>query len=132
MIVLVVDDSPAIRARLVAMFAGAPDVDVREAGEASAALALMAEAAIDVVVLDLRLPRISGLELLSRIKAIDPSVRVIVLTNEVSEQHRRECLLRGADQFFDKSRHFTRAVEAVLVSAATPRRGATGRGCHRT
>jgi len=123
MIVLVVDDSPSIRARLVAMIGAAPHVDVREAGEAGGALAVIASTTVDVVVLDLHLPSTSGLDLLTRIKAIDPAITVVVLTNEVSEPYRRECLLRGADHFFDKSRHFTCAAEAVLASAA----GATRR-----
>jgi len=121
MIVLVVDDSPAVRARLVAMIGAAPDVDVREAGEAEGALAVIASSAVDVVVLDLHLPRTSGLELLTRIKALDSTITVVVLTNEVSAPYRRECLLRGADHFFDKSRHFTRAAEAVLASARSAR-----------
>jgi DNA-binding NarL/FixJ family response regulator len=121
MIVLVVDDSPAVRARLVAMIGAAPDVDVREAGEAQGAMAVIAGTAVDVVVLDLHLPQTSGLDLLTRIKALDSTITVIVLTNEVSAPYRRECLLRGADHFFDKSRHFAHAAEAVLASASSPR-----------
>jgi two-component system, OmpR family, response regulator len=121
MIVLVVDDSPAVRARLVAMIGAAPHVDVREAGEAQGALAVIARAAVDVVVLDLHLPQTSGLDLLTRIKALDSTITVIVLTNEASTPYRRECLLRGADHFFDKSHDFARAAEAVLASADSAR-----------
>jgi DNA-binding NarL/FixJ family response regulator len=117
MIVLVVDDSPPVRARLVAMMSEGPGVEVLEAGDAAEALAALASTAIDVVILDLHLPRSSGLQLLTQIKATEPGVTVVVLTNDASSQHRRECLLRGADHFFDKSHHFAAAAELVVALA---------------
>ena len=118
MLVLVVEDSAVVRARLTAMIGEAAGARVREACDGAAALAALEEEAVDAVVLDLHLPDGSGFHVLEYVKRKDPAIAVVVLTNNASEQHRRECLARGADHFFDKSRHFAQAVEAALALAA--------------
>lgn len=118
MVVLVVDDSGPVRARLMAMIAEVAGVEVRQARDAIEAAAALAAAPIDVIILDLHLPDGSGLLVLDRAKAKNPAVVVVVLTNDASEQHRRECLLHGADYFFDKSHHFAHAVDIVRALSA--------------
>lgn len=110
--VLVVDDSPAVRRRIAAR--------VREAGghaveiaDAESALVEARAHVPDVVVLDLHLGGMSGLEALPRLKETASAPLVIVMTNHPSEQHRRECLARGADHFFDKANDFDRFAEVV-------------------
>jgi len=116
--ILVVDDSAPVRARLLALIGEARGVEVHEASDATQALAAMAASKVDVVILDLHLgPRSSGLDVLAAIKAEDPRIVVIVLTNEAGEQYRREILARGADFFLDKSRNFFRAAEIVIAMA---------------
>lgn len=112
--VLVVDDSEAVRARLSAMLRESSGVTtVHEAASAEEADAFLGVTALDVVVLDLQMPGKSGLELLPRVAALAARPIVVVLTNQASERHRRECFLLGADFFFDKSRHFDRVLEVV-------------------
>jgi DNA-binding response OmpR family regulator len=118
MIALVVDDSGPVRARITAMVAEAPGVHVMQARDGREAAAALAANPVDIVILDLHLPDCSGLQVLDRVKASDRAPLVVVLTNDASAQHRRECLLRGADHFFDKSLEFARAVEVVLALAA--------------
>jgi CheY-like chemotaxis protein len=105
--VLVVDDSPAVRRRIAALLrevAGVVDVD--EASDAAAALA-MAEARMPgLVVLDLHLGGPGGLDVLASFKRLPHAPPVAVLTNDASDTHRRECLAKGADYFFDKSKEF--------------------------
>jgi DNA-binding response OmpR family regulator len=127
MIALVVDDSGPVRARITAMVAEAPGVHVRQARDGREAAAALAADPVDIVILDLHLPDGSGLQVLDRAKAGDRAPLIVVLTNDASAQHRRECLLRGADHFFDKSLEFARAVEVVLALAAklTAAEGAT-------
>jgi DNA-binding NarL/FixJ family response regulator len=120
---LVVDDSAPVRARLLALIREGCAAEVHEAGDAEQALAAIAVSKMNAVILDLHLGRRSGLEVLTRIKAADPSIVVIVLTNEAGEHYRRELLARGADFFLDKSRNFDRAAEIVIAIARGERAG---------
>lgn len=111
--VLVVDDSPGIRSRLVAMLREVPGVDAHEATDGTHALAVLAEARPHVVVLDLHMPGRSGLDVLPEMKRSASPPLVVVLTSHPTEQHRRLSLASGADFFFDKAREFGRVVELV-------------------
>jgi CheY-like chemotaxis protein len=120
---LVVDDSEIFRKRFLELLAES-QVEAREAGSAGDALRLLAADPVDVVVIDLRLGAESGLDLIGDVKAMNPVVVVMVLTSEVSDAHRRACLERGADFFFDKSQQFE---QAAGVIAGCERAGATRR-----
>jgi len=127
--ILVVDDSPPVRARLCAMLGdlgvGAPPVEIDEASDGTMGLALFDRCTHDVVVLDLHLPGISGMEVLAMMRARRPTPRapvVIVLTNGATQHHRRACLAAGADYFFDKSSEFERVCEVVAELVRTDRR----------
>jgi len=112
--VLVVDDSVAVRARLASMIREVCGVAiVHEAGDGDEAILAAREHGADLVVLDIHMPQRDGFEALPRLKALAPPPIVMVLTNDPSERHRRRCVLLGADLFFDKSRHFDRALEIV-------------------
>src|SRR4051812_26900653 len=79
--VLVVDDHPVVRGGLVGWLDAQPDLDVvGEAGDGAEALALVAEHAPDVVLMDLRMPRMDGVTAIERLAATHPGVRVLVLT----------------------------------------------------
>src|ERR1700722_5648902 len=99
--VLVVDDSPAVRRRIAALLrevAGVAEID------AAAALAMAEARAPGLVVLDLHLGGPGGLHVLASFKRLPLAPSVAVLTNDASDAHRRECLAKGADYFFDKSK----------------------------
>jgi len=112
--VLVVDDSIAVRARVASMIrevAGVVAVD--EAGNGEEALATARAHGAHLVVLDIHMPESDGFAALPRLKALVPPPIIMVLTNDPSERHRRRCVMLGADLFFDKSKHFDRALEIV-------------------
>lgn len=120
--VVVVDDSRAVRARVVTDLAEAPGIEVvGEAEDGARAMACIAELRPDAVVLDLRLPDVSGLELLPAIKALPHPPRVVVLTNHAEDRYRRECLARGADAFVDKSSPFSALVGALTDESSDDR-----------
>ncbi len=79
--VLVVDDHPTFRRGLTALFDSVEDVElVGEASDGEKALALTAELLPDVVVMDLNMPGINGVEATRRIVAAHPTIAVLVLT----------------------------------------------------
>jgi CheY-like chemotaxis protein len=118
--ILVVDDSPAIRARLVAMLREVPGVEPYEAAAADEALEAIRASAPDVVVLDVHMPGMSGIDVLPIIKALPSPPVVVILTSHPTDHHRRLSIAHGADFFFDKSLDFARVVELVAVRVVRP------------
>jgi DNA-binding NarL/FixJ family response regulator len=116
--VLVVDDSPAIRARLMTLLREVDGLELSEASGADEALDRLASGGVHVVLLDLHMPGKTGLDVLPAIKAREPAPLVIVLTGHPTEHHRRTSLALGADYFFDKSHDFGRVLELL---ASDPR-----------
>jgi DNA-binding NarL/FixJ family response regulator len=112
--VLVVDDSDAIRSRLVARLEELPGVEVHEAARADEALELCRASRVDAVLLDLHMPGKWGLAIVASLKAIEPAPLVVVITGHPTDHHRRSSLAAGADYFFDKSHEFERAVEVLV------------------
>ena len=112
--VLLVDDSATVRERLKGLFSEVPKVEIiGEAGDGTEALELVRRLNPEVLILDIQMPDGGGIELLRKVKIINRSVMVIVLTNLSERQYRQKCLDAGADYFFDKSSEFNE-VAAVL------------------
>ena len=118
--VLVIDDSRSVRARLLSLLSEAGIVVVGEASDGLEALALISEHAPDVIILDLEMPRMGGLEVLRQLRSIQSRPRTIVYTNHGGERYRAECLRLGAESFLDKSAEFESVITAVT------RRGTPG------
>lgn len=121
--VIVVDDSPVVRLRLVALLREAKVTVVAEAGDGVEAVRLVRLHVPEALILDLNMPGMTGLEVLAVVKAQPSPPLVIVLTNHPQERYRAACMAGGADFFFDKSRDFDRVVATVtaLLGGATPR-----------
>jgi len=85
--VLLVDDHEMVRAGLRTFLGLQPDIEVvGEAGSGEQALALVPRLAPDIVLLDLVLPGMPGLEVARRLRAAHPEVRVVVLTSYAGEE----------------------------------------------
>jgi DNA-binding NarL/FixJ family response regulator len=101
--VLIVDDEVDI-CWLVA-FVLRQDPNLAVAGEAidgEMAVSLVRQERPDVVLMDVMLPRVDGLEATRRIKREWPDTKVLVLTNLTDDDTRREAFERGADAFLSK------------------------------
>jgi YesN/AraC family two-component response regulator len=99
--VLIVDDQPRARKSLKALLSTWPHVgEIYEAGNGREAVQLAAEFQPDVVLMDVRMPEISGLQATVQIKARWPEVKVIVLSMYL--EYRNEALAAGADAFVAK------------------------------
>jgi DNA-binding NarL/FixJ family response regulator len=79
--VLIVDDHPVVREGVRAMLAAEPGIEVTgQAGSGAEAVALARAGLADVVLMDLRMPGMDGVEATSQILAGNPAVRAVVLT----------------------------------------------------
>ena len=102
--VLVVDDSAIVRVRLAELVAELQGIDlVAQAGDAEQAFELVSSLKPDVVILDVRMPSGSGIDLIEEIKRAQQAAKIIMLTNYPSPENREQSFTRGADYFFDKS-----------------------------
>ncbi len=99
--ILVVDDE-ALLARQVARALASADHVVRVAESAAAALALLKESIPDLMLIDLRLPDASGLDLLKSAHGIDDSIQVILMTAYGSVANAVEAMQRGAADYIQK------------------------------
>ncbi|YAL82987.1 response regulator transcription factor [Dermacoccaceae bacterium W4C1] len=98
--ILVVDDDPTIR-RTLRINLRARGFEVEEVGSGTDALSSVADGAADVVVLDLGLPDLDGVEVLRRIRAIS-RIPVIVLSARQQSDDKVEALDEGADDYVTK------------------------------
>ena len=78
------------------------DVGSRVALSGEVALQMVEEDAPDVMVLDLRMPGINGMEVLERVKQEHPHVQVIILTGHGSEKEEKEARRLGAFEYLQK------------------------------
>src|SRR3954452_6311908 len=114
--VMVVDDDVTVR-EVVVTYLRAAGYDVGEAADGESALDDLRDERADLVVLDLMLPGIDGLEVCRRIRAKGDDVPVIMLTALGSETDRVVGLERGADDYVTKPlspRELVLRVESVL------------------
>jgi len=119
-VVVVVEDEDAIRRGVVDILRMAGYEPV-EAADGVTGLKEAEHAGVDLVLLDLLLPRMNGFEVLDRLRVSKPSLPVIVLTARGSEDDRVRGLRSGADDYVVKpfsARELLARVEAVLRRSA--------------
>jgi DNA-binding NarL/FixJ family response regulator len=116
--VLVVDDQVMVRAGLRMLLANEPDIEVvAEAGNGREAVAQAARHQPNVVLMDIRMPVLDGLEATRRILAADDSARVLVLTTFNLDEYVFEALRAGASGFVLKDDPPEQLIAAVRTIA---------------
>jgi len=105
--VFIADDSLIVREHLVTMFSELAGIEiVGQAEHVTEAISAIRSLRPDVVILDIRMPGGSGLDVLRNIKQDGVGPIVIILTNYPFPGYRQKCLDTGADFFLDKSSEF--------------------------
>jgi two-component system NtrC family response regulator len=99
--ILVVDDEATISALLVRAFE-AHGLEAESALDAETGLGRLKERPFDIVVTDLRLPGVDGIELLRRAKGIRPECEIVLMTGHATVETAREALKRGAVDYITK------------------------------
>ncbi|WP_312111866.1 response regulator [Stenotrophomonas indicatrix] len=120
--VLVVDDHPLLRDGLAALLGAHADLRLLgEAADGEEALARYQQLRPDVVLMDLQMPRMDGVEAIVRIRAIDPRARIIVLTTYRGDVRAVRALQAGASAYLlkDMLRH---ELVATIRTVASGRR----------
>src|SRR5690606_15630284 len=100
-LLLIVEDDALLRERLARAFT-ARGMDVRQAADVSEAEALARRDPPELVLLDLRMPKGNGLDLIPVLLAIDPGTRIVVLTGYGSVATALEAVRRGAVHYLTK------------------------------
>lgn len=117
--VLVVDDQALVRAGFVKLLE--PERDLRvvgEAGDGSEALEAAARTRPDVILMDIRMPRLDGIEATRRIRAGHGAPRVLVLTTYDLDEYVFEALKAGASGFLLKDAPAEQLLAGIRVVAA--------------
>ena len=101
--ILIVDDSAIFRRHIMEKLAEEPDIKiVGEAGDGQEALEKVKTAKPDLILLDIRMPRLNGIEVIPQIKKERPESKVIILTIHDLKEYRKAAKDCGADAFILK------------------------------
>ena len=117
--IILAEDHTILREGLRALLAGMPEVEVvGEAVDGLETIRMANERLPDLIMLDLSMPRLSGLEAIKEIKRAQPQIRILVLTVQKTEDYVQAALVSGADGYVLKdstSAELFQAIRSVLA-----------------
>ena len=114
--VMLVDDHAVVRMGFRMLLDGADDIAVRgEAESGEEAVRRFSELKPDVIVMDISMPGIGGLEAIDRILAKDPEMRILVLSAHEDAMHARRVLKAGAVGYLTKRSAAEELIHAIRV-----------------
>jgi two-component system NarL family response regulator len=116
---LLADDHPVVREGLAAILSRQDDMEVvAQAGDGDQAIELFRRVRPDLAILDLRMPGVSGVEAIARLRREFPAARLLVLTTFDGDADVRRALQAGADGYLLKQMSAAELVAAVRAAAA--------------
>lgn len=115
--ILIVDDHAMVRRGLVAFLRTAPDLKlVGEVPSGESALAVLDEVAPDVILMDLMMPGMSGIETIQAVRDRDPDVQIIALTSFGKDDLVKQALTAGAISYLLKDVDAQELAEAIRAA----------------
>jgi DNA-binding NarL/FixJ family response regulator len=112
--IVIADDSPEFRATLRLFLESVQDIwVVGEASNGEEALSLTKSLAPNILLLDLRMPRMDGFEVLDHLQESDSSAEVIVLTSHADFYYEKQVLIRGASRYMTKDGAPARLIQTI-------------------
>ena len=116
--VLVADDQALVREGLMTLLEAASDIEpVGAASDGEEAVALCARREPDVVLMDLHMPRVDGIEAIRRIRAAQPRIEIVVLTTYADTSSILDALRAGARGYLTKDAGIAEISRAVHAAA---------------
>jgi DNA-binding NarL/FixJ family response regulator len=117
--VLVADDQALVREGLMTLLAAAPGIEpVADAADGAEAVTLAARHRPDVVLMDLRMPNLDGVQATREIRATHPDTEIVVLTTHADEASILDALRAGARGYLTKDAGIREIARAVHAAAA--------------
>ena len=119
--VLICDDNDAIRMLLDAIVANEPGLQVvGEAADGNEAIVETIALQPDVILLDLAMPKRSGLDALPELRRVAPNARIVVLSGFASANVAEEVIALGATSYIEKGADSAEIVAAIVRALALP------------
>jgi DNA-binding NarL/FixJ family response regulator len=116
--ILIADDHTLVRAGLTSLIARLPEMEVvAEAADGRQALRLVRDLQPDIVLMDIAMPGLNGLESAERIHGIHPKIKIIILSMHASEEYVAHALKAGASGYLLKDAA-TAELEMALKSVS--------------
>ncbi len=116
--VFVADDHTIVRTGIKRLLATAGDIEVvAEAADGRQVLNQIGTVGCDVLLLDLSLPRVSGIEVLRRVKELKPELPVLILSMYPEEQYALRMVRSGAAGYLGKDRSENELIDAIRTVA---------------
>jgi two-component system, chemotaxis family, chemotaxis protein CheY len=113
--ILIIDDSATTRSLIASVLEQLGNIEILEANSGFEALKVLPSTRFDLIVTDINMPDINGLEVISFLKKHPHyrSIPVIIISTERSQKDRRKGLMLGADEYITKPFEATKLFETV-------------------
>ncbi|MCP8466656.1 response regulator transcription factor [Pseudomonas sp. ZM23] len=116
--ILIIDDHPVIRMALRVLLEAEGHVIVGEADNGADAIVLAKDLNPELVILDIGIPKVDGLEVISRIVSFDMPLKILILTGQSAALFAMRCMQAGASGFVCKQGGLAELVSAVSAVVA--------------
>ncbi len=117
---IIADDSDLLRDRIKESLKDLKEIEiVGEAKNGIEAVSIINDKNPDMVLLDIRMPELNGIQVLKEIKNNGRKPIMLVFTNYPYSQYKKKCIIEGADYFLDKNVDFQEVKDLIAQLAQT-------------